>query len=156
MDGKSTSSSAAPSTVTVPQAGPAPQGNAPMSPRRSSSRASPGTSSRQIRFRVRGQTLIVPPFRITRFGQSFTSPKQIEIDLSAVQPGAYRVIAVHNFQVEDRNPDLSECAAGVFLAARRLDGRWTEPETFPIECRTLVVVGEIQVPARPQPVGGES
>jgi hypothetical protein len=42
------------------------------------------------------------------------------------------------------NPDLRACIAGVFLAARRADGSWEEPERFPIECRTLAVLGEVE------------
>jgi hypothetical protein len=90
-------------------------------------------------------TLIVPAFRIRRFGQTFVSSSEIAIDLRSLEPGSYRVIAVHNFLLEDRNPNLDECVAGVFLAAGRGDGRWTEPESFPIECRTVAILGEVDV-----------
>ena len=70
---------------------------------------------------------------------------QIRIDLGDVEPGTYRVLAVHNFHVEDRNPRLDECAAGVFLAGR-IDGtRWEDPERFPVECRAVAVLGEVEV-----------
>jgi hypothetical protein len=88
---------------------------------------------------------VVPPFRISRDRQEYLSRTELRIDLGAVQPGAYRVIAVHNFQVEDRNPNLDECVAGVFLAARRADGSWQEPEAFPVECRSVAVLGYVEV-----------
>lgn len=103
---------------------------------------SPATSSRPLR--VRGSTLIVPPFRVRRHGLTYQSPTELRIDLGRVRPGLYRVLAVHNFHVEDCNPRLEQCTAGVFLAAR-LAGGWEEPETFPVECRTLAVIGELRV-----------
>jgi hypothetical protein len=93
---------------------------------------------------VSGRTLIVPPFRIQRHGLSYTSPAELRIDLAALRPAAYRVVAVHNFHVEDCNPSLEECTAAVFLAAR-LPGGWEEPEAFPVECRTLEILGHVQV-----------
>ena len=89
--------------------------------------------------------LVLPPFRIEKHGQIFRSPDELRIDLASVRPGRYRVIAVHNFHVEDRNPNLRECLTGVFLAGRRGDGTWEEPEAFPIECRSLAVLGELEV-----------
>ena len=96
-------------------------------------------------FQVRGSALIVSPFRIEKYGQTFINPAELTIDLRSVRPGRYQVIAVHNFQVEDRNPNLDECLGGVFLAARRADGTWEEPESFPVECRTLEVLGYVDV-----------
>ncbi len=96
--------------------------------------------------RLAGATLVVAPFRVARFGQTYHSPSEIRIDLSTVAPGAYQVQAVHNFHAEDCNPDLRECVAGVFLAARRADGRWEAPERFPVECRAVGVLGTLQVP----------
>ena len=97
-----------------------------------------------VPLRLREATLIVPPFRIERHGLIYRSPADLQIDLSGLRPGTYRVVAVQNFHVEDCNPRLEECAAGVFLAARVADG-WEEPETFPVECRTLEVLGYVQV-----------
>jgi hypothetical protein len=94
---------------------------------------------------VNESILIVAPFRIEKHGQTFVNPVELKIDLSSVRPGRYRVVAVHNFQVEDRNPNLSECLGGVFLAGRRADGTWEEPESFPVECRTLAVLGHVDV-----------
>jgi hypothetical protein len=93
--------------------------------------------------------LIVPPFRLTRAPQNYLSANELRIDLTHIVAGRYRILAVHNFHVEDRNPRLDECVAGVFLAARRNDGRWEEPERFPVECRSLAVLGELRVSERP-------
>jgi hypothetical protein len=95
--------------------------------------------------RLRGRTLVVPPFRVDKFGLSFASRAELSIDLEAVRPGHYRVLAVQNFHIEDTNPALGECVAGVFLAARRSDGKWEEPEAFPVECRSLALLGHVEV-----------
>ena len=80
------------------------------------------------------------------------SASPIRIDFAAVEPGVYRVVAVHNFQVEDRHPDLDRCVAGIFLARRRGDRSWEVPERFPMECRAVGVLGELRVPgAEPEP-----
>lgn len=86
---------------------------------------------------------MVPPFAIRMNRQRYLSPAEIRIALDAVAPGRYRVVAVHNFHVEDRNPCLDDCVAGVFLAGVREDGGWEEPERFPVECRALQVLAEI-------------
>lgn len=88
----------------------------------------------------------MPPFRLSHLRQHYVSAAEIRIDLASVAPGRYRVLVVHNFHVEDRNPSLDECVAAVFLAAWRDDGRWEEPERFPMECRALAVLGELIVP----------
>jgi hypothetical protein len=99
----------------------------------------------QTTIQVSGTTLVVPPFRIEKHGQTYLTRSELRIDLSCVEPGPYRVVAVHNFLVEDRSPDLRECIAGVFLARRRSDGRWQEPEAMPLECRSLAVLGYVDV-----------
>ena len=96
--------------------------------------------------RLARAVLVVAPFEISRFGLNYRSASEIRIDLSTVAPGAYRVLAVHNFHTEDCNPCLTECVAGVFLAARRSDGSWEAPERFPVECRAVGVLGTLQVP----------
>jgi hypothetical protein len=103
-----------------------------------------------IPLRLLGWTLVVPPFRLERHGLAYVSPAELEIDLEPVRPGAYRVLAVQSFHVEDTSPDLERCAAGVFLARRRSGGRWEEPEAFPVECRTLGVLGYLEVAAAPR------
>lgn len=102
-------------------------------------------SSAPVRCWLNAGVLIVPPFRLPHLQQHYVSPAEIRIDLSSVVPGCYRVLVVHNFHVEDRNPSLIECVAAVFLAARRDDGRWEEPERFPMECRAVAVLGELVV-----------
>lgn len=116
----------------------------PGQPRPAESR---GISMAAVRCRLRGRTLLVPPFRITRHQSTYISATEVEIDLTAVAPGRYRVLAVHNFHVEDCNPRLDECIAAVFLAARRKAGTWEEPERFPIECRALQVLAIVDVAA---------
>jgi hypothetical protein len=91
--------------------------------------------------------LEVPRFRIERHGQVCASDAELQIDLSVVAEGLYRVVAVQNFHVEDRNPDLGECVGGVFLAGLRSDGTWEEPESFPVECRALALLATIEVGA---------
>ncbi len=90
----------------------------------------------------------MPPFRLERNGQTYTSATELEIDLTTVRPGRYRVLAVQNFHVEDTNPNLDECIAGVFLAGARGDRRWEEPEAFPVECRKLALLAHLDVGAR--------
>jgi hypothetical protein len=98
--------------------------------------------------RLRGRTLVVPPFRLSRNGQAFVSGAELEIDLAAVRPGRYRVLAVQNFHVEDTNANLDECVAGIFLAGVSHDGRWQQPEAFPVECRKLALLAHLDVGAR--------
>ena len=98
-----------------------------------------------IRCLRQANLLVVPPFRLHHLRQSYRSPTEIRIDLDGVEAGRYRIVAVHNFHVEDRNPRLDECVAGVFLASRLDDGSWEEPERFPVECRALAVLGELEI-----------
>lgn len=94
---------------------------------------------------LEGRELVVAPFRIERYGLSYISTSEIRIGLDTVAPGTYRVLAVHNFHAEDCNPCLTECVAGVFLAARRDDDGWEAPERFPIECRSVGVLGVLRL-----------
>ncbi len=109
-------------------------------------RAAPAICSATHPCRIEGWTLRIPPLSILRAGLRYANPAELAIDLREVGAGRYRVIAVHNFHVEDRNPQLDECVAGVFLAAARRDGTWEEPERFPIECRSIAMLAEIDVP----------
>ncbi len=92
-------------------------------------------------------TLRVAPFQIERWGQRFASPAEIAIALSTLGATRYRIVAVHNFRVEDRNPDLDTCPAAIFLA-QQVDGRWEEAEDHPVECRSVAVLGHLEVAAR--------
>jgi hypothetical protein len=87
--------------------------------------------------------LLVPPFCLERHGQHFVQPAELRIEIGSLQPAVYRVLAVQDFWTEDENPDLSECLATVFLGRRRSDGRWEEPENWPVECRTLAELGRL-------------
>jgi len=108
--------------------------------------ASPAISSAPALCRLDGAELRIAPFRIARFRQFYLSPDEIRIDLATIAPGHYRVMAVHNFHVEDCNPILDECVAGLFLAAQLDDGSWEEPERFPVECRAVAVLATLHVP----------
>lgn len=89
--------------------------------------------------------LVVPLFRIDRLNRRYVQPSELRVDLSGLEPDLYRVLAVQNFWTEDRNPDLSEVLAGVFLARRRADGIWEEPENWPVECRALGTLGYVDI-----------
>ena len=88
-------------------------------------------------------TLVIPPFQIERYGQRFRQTTELRIDLRSLEPDRYRIVAVHDFWSEDDESDLSVCLAGVFLARRCADGAWEEPERWPVECRTLAVLGHV-------------
>jgi hypothetical protein len=96
---------------------------------------------------VAGSRLRIAPFRVDRWGQHYLSRGTIEIDIDALVPTLHRIVAVHDFRVEDRNPDLDECRAAVFLA-RQIEGRWEEAEDHPVECRSLAVLGHFDAVAR--------
>jgi len=95
--------------------------------------------------KIKDLQLIVPRFSIRKYNQTFINPVVLKIDLSQLQPAHYRVIAVQNFHVEDTNPNLDECLCGIFLAAKKVDGSWEIPENFPVECRTIKIIGYIHL-----------
>jgi len=68
-------------------------------------------------------------------------PRELKIDLRRLEPDVYQVLAVQDFWVEDCNPNLHEYVAAIFLARRTTEGRWEEPENWPVECRTLSLLG---------------
>ena len=88
---------------------------------------------------ITGSMLRVAPFRIEQWGQTFINPGALVIDLERLPAALYRIVAVHNFRAEDRNPNLNECLAGIFLA-RRIGPRWEEAEDHPVECRSIEVL----------------
>ena len=96
---------------------------------------------------IEGTILRIAPFRIDRWGQRYLSRGAIEVDFATFAPTRYRIVAVHNFRVEDRNPDLDECPAAVFLALK-VDGHWEEAEDHPVECRSVALLGHLDVPER--------
>ena len=92
--------------------------------------------------------LYIPPFIIRRWGQAFINPEPIVINLKQLPGDIYKVIVIHNFQIEDSNPILSECLASIFLAKRN-ENRWERPEDYPLECRGVEVLGYIDIRAKP-------
>lgn len=114
----------------------------------------PATSPGAPRFRLDRRRLIVSAFRMHRFGHTFVNRTPLVLDLSLIAPGGYRVVVVHNFHVEDRNPNLDECVAGIFLAGRRGNGEWEDPERYPVECRTIAVLGIIDTAPDAVKAGG--
>jgi len=93
-----------------------------------------------------GTVLQVGPFRVERWGQTFVSAATLLIELGALAGGRYRIVAAHDFRVEDRDPDLDRARAAVFLA-HRTPARWEEAEDRPLECRSLAVLGELELSA---------
>jgi hypothetical protein len=102
------------------------------------------TSLGAIKLKIQSHKLIVPKFRIKK-KQIFINHNILSIDLQKIKPGRYRVVAIQNFQIEDRNPNLDECLSGVFLGARLSEDKWEEPENFPVECRQLEILGYLSV-----------
>jgi len=110
--------------------------------------AEPAAGSRVICSRtpllsIAGATLVVAPFEIHAFVQRFRHSAELRIALPAIEPDLYRVLAVQNFWLEDDDPDLDTALAGVFLARRLSDGGWERPENWPVECRTLCTLGQV-------------
>ena len=91
--------------------------------------------------------LHIPPFEIRKWGQVFISPETVVIDLERLPPAIYKIIVIHNFRVEDCNPRLNECLAGIFLA-RQIGRCWEEAEDHPIECRSIEVLGYVDTITR--------
>jgi len=92
--------------------------------------------------KLRNKILVIPPFRIEKYGQIFINRHELFINTEEFGAGIYKVVVVHNFQVEDCNPNLRECLAGIFFAGQ-IHGVWEEPEAYPIECRSIEVLAYI-------------
>jgi hypothetical protein len=98
------------------------------------------TSQNKRKFlKIKKGDLIVLPFRIKIFGQMYINSKELPIDLSKIKSGIYQIIVVHNFQVEDTNPNLKECLAGIYLS-KQVGGEWEKPENRTIECRSIEIL----------------
>jgi hypothetical protein len=91
--------------------------------------------------------LTIAPFAIRKWGQLYVNPETLRIRLERLPATLLRIMAIHNFRMEDHNPRLDECMAAVFLA-RRVGTRWEEAEDHPIECRGIEVLGYLDVAAR--------
>jgi hypothetical protein len=92
--------------------------------------------------KLRSTILVIPPFRIEKYGQIFINRHELFINTEEFTAGLYKVVVVHNFQVEDCNPNLRECTAGIFFACQIHSG-WEEPEAYPIECRSIEALAYI-------------
>jgi len=122
-------------------------GTSPGLPRR---HESPATCSPALR--LEAAALVIPPFRLHDLGQCFVQHHMLRIDLTSLEPDLYRIVVVQNFWIEDTNPDLDQCLAGIFLARRRRDGQWEAAENWPVECRSIACLGVLDVadPAWPR------
>lgn len=111
---------------------------------------SPATCSPALR--LEEAALVIPPFRLHDLGQCFIQHDELRIDLTSLEPDRYRIVVVQNFWIEDANPDLDECLAGIFLARRRCDGHWEAAENWPVECRSIACIGVLDLanPAQPR------
>ncbi|MBT0963810.1 hypothetical protein [Denitromonas iodatirespirans] len=89
--------------------------------------------------------LVIPPFRVCFLNQWFIHWQPMRIELANLVPDRYRIMVVQNFWIEDPNPDLTQCLAGIFLARRRRDGQWEAAENWPVECRSIAAIGELDL-----------
>jgi hypothetical protein len=87
--------------------------------------------------------LVIPALRLARGRRSYVLPKSFGLDLRRVEPDLYQIHLVQDFWTDDDNPDLGECVGAVFLGRRRASGAWEAPERWPIECRSLAILGTI-------------
>lgn len=136
-------------TASIRTGAPIQAGAREASPKRQEAAALPDISITEIVPATEGHTIVVPPFRLRRGLQTYALSETLRIDVREVEPDIYRVYAVHDFWIDDENPDLSECVAGIFLGRRRASGVWEEPETWPTECRSLAILGTVDTSRRP-------
>jgi hypothetical protein len=87
--------------------------------------------------------LTIPPHQLLREQQTFLLRRPVSIDLRLIELDLYQVHLVQDFWSDDDNPNLTECLACIFLGRRRRTGEWETPEHWPIECRSLVILGMI-------------
>ncbi len=105
----------------------------------------PAISSERTSMKTENLELVVPHFRMRKYDQIFQNPSEFRIDLRNFSPGNYRIVFVQNFHIEDDNPDLDEYLGGIYIAAKKKNGRWEVPESFPVECRTIDVIGYLHL-----------
>ena len=99
--------------------------------------------------RIEGQHLVLASFQLLVGRRSYLNRDGLRIDLSLVEPDLYRLHAVQDFWIEDHNPDLTENRAAVFLGRPRADQSWEVPESWPIECRSLAILGTVDTRGDP-------
>ena len=102
-------------------------------------------SANEIPLSLQHEELLIPPFRIVRWGQHFINPRLLRIDTRELSSDRYRIVAAHNFHVDDRNPVLHECLTGIFLS-RKIGYRWQQAEDRPCECRSIAILGILDRP----------
>jgi hypothetical protein len=89
---------------------------------------------------IENSILSIPPFKIARHKLIYVNPLPLKIDVKILSAAVSRIVVVHNFQVEDCNANLEECLAGIFFAGL-INGQWKQPEDYPVECRTIEIIG---------------
>lgn len=104
-----------------------------------------GSTQGRPTIRIVSQMLEVSKFRIHKYQMDYINTCHLMIDLRTLRTGKYRIIAVHNFKAEDKNPNLSEGICGIFLSCQKNDTEWDEPEDLPFECRSIENLGIIDI-----------
>ena len=106
----------------------------------------PATLIKDIEFSskiiIKNSHLFVPVFSIFKYGLKYINSSELIINLDNINQGIYKIMAVHNFQVEDCNPNINECIMGILLSPYR-DGKFAPPEEYPIECRKITDLGYV-------------
>jgi hypothetical protein len=92
--------------------------------------------------RIDNSILIIPPFKMEKHKLIYVNPRPLKIDINILPAEISGIIVVHNFQVEDCNANLQECLAGIYFAGL-INGRWEQPENFPVECRTIEIIAHL-------------
>ena len=87
--------------------------------------------------------LVIPPQRLARGRTHYLLERAVCIDLHGIEPDLYQVRFVQDFWAEDANPDLDVRLGGIFFGRRRISGEWEVPESWPIECRSLAMLGTV-------------
>jgi hypothetical protein len=110
---------------------------------------SPGTCSPHPPAAVAGGFLLIPAFRLKVGRHAYRLEALLRIDLRALEPDLYRVHIVQDFWTDCGFADLDERLAAIFLGRRRRWGEWEQPESWPVECRDLLVLGHVDTRSDP-------
>jgi hypothetical protein len=109
----------------------------------------PGTCSPHPPAAVVGELLMIPAFRVKIGRHAYRLEAPLRIDLRALESDLYRVHLVQDFWTDCSFSDLNERLAAIFLGRRRRSGEWEQPESWPVECRGLLVLGYVDVRSVP-------
>src|SRR5215831_4662243 len=104
---------------------------------------SPGTCSPHPPAAVAAGFLLIPAFGLKISHHVYRLEAPLRIDLRALEPDLYRVHVVQDFWTDCSFADLNERLAAIFLGRRRRSGEWEQPESWPVECRDLLVLGYV-------------